>query len=112
MQDNAPVHRSKLVQQWLQPWLEERHAEGVDWPQYSPDLNPIENLWKLLKERIMKAQPSLKDMPNSTAALDLLISTAQQVWGEFGDDLMDHLIDSMRRRLQAVIAKDGWYTKY
>ncbi|KAM4063611.1 DDE superfamily endonuclease [Hirsutella rhossiliensis] len=52
IQDNAPVHTSRAVQNWLRDFLRENGVAPVDWPPYSPDLNPIENLWKLLKERI------------------------------------------------------------
>jgi len=45
--DNAPYHRSKLHQAW-------RHQQaphfGLDFlPPYSPELNPIERIWKLTR---------------------------------------------------------------
>ena len=42
LQDNAPMHKAKIVSTWF-------HNKGVsvlDFPPYSPDLNPIENLWR------------------------------------------------------------------
>ena len=51
-QDNAPTHTANIVQDWLRNWVEDNSIQVVDWPPYSPDLNPIENLWKLLKEGI------------------------------------------------------------
>ena len=58
-QDNAPVYTAKTIARWLHEWLEEIHAEAVSWPPYSPDLNPIENIWKVMKDGIIVPQPSL-----------------------------------------------------
>ena len=44
IQDNAPTHSCKIVQNWLVEWAQENGVELVDWPTYSPDLNPIENV--------------------------------------------------------------------
>jgi transposase len=47
--------------------------EVMAWLLYSPDLNPIENLWKILKAEIDRVYPKLKDMGNSQAAIDFII---------------------------------------
>jgi len=51
----------------------------MDWPPYSPDLNPIENLWKMLKAEIYRAHPELKGMGNSEATMNFMIECAQEV---------------------------------
>jgi predicted nuclease with RNAse H fold len=100
------------VQNWLKNWAEENGVTVVDWPPYSPDLNPIENLWKLLKERICSKYPELSLMPKNSASMQRLCEAAVEVWEEFDEDLLATLIESMPRRLEAVIAARGWYTKY
>jgi transposase len=52
--------------------------EVIAWPPYSPDLNPIENLWKMLKAEINRAYPELKAMGNSQAIIDFIIKCAQE----------------------------------
>ena len=59
IQDNVPTHTARLVQDWLIPWAEEEGVEILDWPSYSPDLNPIENVWSQLKSRITEQYPEL-----------------------------------------------------
>jgi hypothetical protein len=51
-------------------------------------------------------------MPKNEATLQRLREVAVAVWEELKVALLRKLIDSMVRRLEAVIKADGWYTKY
>ncbi|GFU76594.1 transposable element Tcb1 transposase [Trichonephila clavipes] len=53
MDDNARTHRANIVDECLQ--LED--ITRLDWPEYSPDLNPIEHVWDMLGRRIAARQP-------------------------------------------------------
>ncbi|GFX83117.1 transposable element Tcb1 transposase [Trichonephila clavipes] len=54
--DNAPCHRTKVVQKWLK----EHAVNRMNWPGQSPDLNLIENLWFKIDYEISKKKPPKK----------------------------------------------------
>ena len=106
--DNAPIHISKLVKKWL----ETHSVWTLDFPPYSPDLNPIEHLWRALKRKILELHPELEQMGQSQEDLDYLIEVCKEAWMALDQRLMRHLIDSMEQRLKAVRKAEGWQTKY
>lgn len=112
IQDNAPTHTARVVQNWLRNWARDNGVELIDWPPYSPDLNAIENLWPLLKEHIIESYPELSDMPKTDESIQRLCEAAVEKWEDLEDRIMFQLIRSMVRRLEAVIQAGGWYTKY
>jgi transposase len=109
MHDNAATHTAYIVRDTLY----EMGIEVMDWPPYSPDLNPIENLWALLKAKIYEICPRLKEnLPKNQETWELLLDTAERAWQELDPHYLVDLSESMPRRVKAVIEADGWYTKY
>jgi transposase len=100
-QDNDPKHVSKLVAKWLRS----NHIETLSWPSQSPDLNPIENLWAAIKKRIAK-------LTTQAYSIDDLWDKVQDVWNEVTKEQCLKLIDSMPKRIAAVIEAKGGHTKW
>ena len=99
-QDNDPKHKSLLCRTWLLY----NCSNVIDTPAQSPDLNPIENLWALLKKKVAKRGPTNKN------ALIKAIKEEWQKIPEYYD--LNSLIQSMSSRLKAVLDANGHHTKY
>lgn len=99
--DGAPCHRSTTVRAWLQ----ENGIQVLEpWPGSSPDLNPIENCWVVLKREIRKRKP---------ASLVELRRAILEVWTQdITEELCKSLVHSMPARIRAVLEARGRQTKY
>ncbi|GFU22689.1 retrovirus-related Pol polyprotein from transposon 412 [Trichonephila clavipes] len=65
MVDNAHPHHANIVDEYLQT----EDITRMDWPAYSPDLNPIEHVWDMLGRRIAARQPIPTCLPELPRAL-------------------------------------------
>lgn len=108
MQDNASIHTAYAVRDWFR----DMGIETVDHPPYSPDLNPIENLWKMLKAKIIELRPDFIIMKDNDTIKALLIEVAIEAWEALEPELLNKLASGMQKRVDAIIAAEGWYTKY
>ena len=98
-EDNDPKHRSKLAKKWK----EENDVKVLPWPAISPDQNPIENVWRLMKINIQKKKIK--------SAHGLKVELGKE-WNRFSPELATKLVDSMKRRVMALIDANGDYTMY
>ena len=101
MQDNAPCHTARVVTQFFA----ENEIETLNWPPQSPDMNPIENLWSIIKQRRRK-----RFGPPKTR--DELIDQIFAVWEEIDDTLRNSLADSVCNRFIEVLRLNGRPSKY
>jgi transposase len=100
--DNSPIHKAKSVVEYLK----NQEYQVLQWPAQSPDLNPIEHLWSKLKRELNKYEQP----PNGMLELWKRI---EYVWDEkITQNDCQILIESMPRRIEAVIKAKGWWTKY
>lgn len=97
--DNDPKHTSKVVKDFI----EENGIQVLDWPAQSPDLNPIENLFGILKKSV-----SGKRFKNRNE----LFQGLKAEWKRVPESVLNNLIESMPRRCAEVIKNKGSYTKY
>ena len=75
----------------------------LPWPTQSPDLNPIENAWKVLKNRVSSEKYANEDE---------LWQAIQKKWKEMTANECENLVFSMRHRCQEVIEEKGYPTHY
>ncbi|GFU08951.1 transposable element Tc3 transposase [Trichonephila clavipes] len=101
MDDNARPHHANIVDKCLQS----EDITRMDWPAYSPDLNPIEHVWDMLGRRIAARQPPPTGLPELRRAF-------LDEWCNIPQDQIDNLIFSMHRRCKACIASSGRHTPY
>ncbi len=97
--DNDPKHTARAMKEWLR----KKHFKVLEWPSQSPDLNPIENLWRELKVRVAQRQPQ-----NITALEEICM----EEWAKIPATVCENLVKTYRKRLTSVIANKGYITKY
>jgi transposase len=109
MQDGAGIHHRKE----LVAWLKEKGYKILEWPPYSPDLNPIEHVWAELKRLVYKLHPELYTMEGpEDAILKRIKATVYEAWEQISDKFLYNLVDSMHARVEAVKKARGGYTRY
>lgn len=95
-QDNARPHVRKDI-------LEAMMYYSIDilpqWPPYSPDLNPIELVWAIMKRRVEAQNPkSIQELKNIIF----------DVWENLSMQTINSLVDQMPNRIQKVISSQGY----
>jgi len=100
-EDNAPWHTAKIIK----AYLGNKNVNRLVWPPQSPDLNPIENLWKHIKDIIANRRHKVKNNKEMKQAL-------REVWPTIDKEFLLKLCDSMPRRWKACLKNKGGATKY
>ncbi|ORD93280.1 TCB2 [Hepatospora eriocheir] len=99
LQDGDPKHRSKLAREYF----EFNNIKLIEWASQSPDLNPIENLWVIIKRRLKGIEfNSINEMKE----------IVQEVWQNIDTNICVNLVNSMSKRIKGVIKAKGGHSKY
>ena len=97
--DNDPKHRAKIITKWKN----ENNIKYIDWPSNSPDLNPIENIWSLLKNKVKKI---------TAKNINELKENINKCWNELEEEHIINTINSMSKRIKNVLDNDGKCINY
>jgi len=101
VEDGAPTHRSKAAENFRS----QNSLETFPHPAQSPDMNPIEHVWKQLKVLI-------NERPIRPRNVDALWAALQEEWLNIDTAFINSLINSMPNRVQALYSAKGGSTKY
>lgn len=107
-QDNAKIHVAKVAKEWF----EEHGIWVIDWPAHSPDMNPIEHVWRALKSILHRNHPNIHLLGDNATDREVLKGWIREAWEAIPQELIDTLVLSAPNRVYALRKAKGWYTKY
>ena len=108
MQDNAGPHAAHgTIQELLN-----RGIRLIEWPPFSPNLNPIEHVWNKMKDWMQQQYPDNPVDTCTEADYDRLREQVTAAWHAIGCDYLRELVRTMPERCLDVIIAGGGHTKW
>lgn len=98
-QDGSGPHRANTVKEFINTNM----PKNLEWPPYSPDLSPIENIWGWLKGEVGKDAPKTKFS---------LKRSILKHWRRIDKEFLEPYFQSMPHRLDLVIQNNGGHIQY
>ena len=100
--DNDPKHTAATTKSLTS----KSNMKVLDWPPFSPDMNPIEHMWSFLKKRLNQYDWDPKNLKEA------FVRGADIWYKEVTPEMCCKYIDSMPKRIEALIEAKGGMTKY
>jgi hypothetical protein len=75
-------------------------------------MNPIEHVWKKMKEILYRDFPDLVYLTGSEVNIQVFVTALKEAWQRIPQALIDKLINSMPNRVAELRRVRGWYTHY
>ena len=100
-QDNNLKH----ISQQATTWLSDNNIIVIFWSAQSPDINPLKHLWVYIKCKLLEYEAPPKGVHE-------LWERVVKEWNEIPPEICQSFIESMPRRIKAVIKANGGHTKY
>jgi len=100
-EDGAPSHHAKSTGEWL----DRNGIQSFPHPASSPNLKPIELLWKTLKDLIRACPHPLMNLAELKAAV-------REAWDQITPEHINSHVKDMGNRVTAVLASNGGHTMY
>ena len=95
LQDNARPHVADTIQ-----YLQDQGVRLIDHPPYSPDLNPIEQIWAWMKHDVCST---------TYETVDEMMTAIEEKWSKLTLELMNKVIDHHCNVIPKVLAAKGAY---
>jgi hypothetical protein len=93
-EDNDPKHMSTKAQKWKV----DNDINRISWPSQSPDLNPMENVWAVLKANVGNHKPtSVKDLKR----------VIKKEWKALDPRFAKNLVNSVKNRISLLSDNEG-----
>ena len=99
--DNATPHRAASVQRLK----EEVGIRTLRWPSRSPDMNPIEHIWDIMKRKMNNNNHPPQNVRELREAI-------LEAWQQLPQAMLNRLVLGLPRRVTALLRARGLYTRY